>query len=249
MKTLLTYLLLLTITCSAATNILITGPGVTIRGPVSINVPVANPQTFLINQGFEGTGFDNSEAFWYPEANADEDFSTSGLSLDGSQCLELDATTTIASCRAYNAFTRKTACYFFFKYRTKVLPTTVSTIARIEDGFDTLAICYILSSGALYVKNGSASAVQTTSTLSVDTTYYIWINYASGTGVNGVATVGFSSNGTRPTSGNNNYAECIDGTSTIGCRGINLSCERDGTNMKSYFDHVLVSETQIGDNP
>ncbi len=217
-----------------------------IPGPQIILNQAAVAATYLLNETFEGTGYDNGQSITFtPTGTVDEDFSTSGLNLEGSQCLKLDGTSADSYIISSTFPSTYSPAWATFQFRAASLPNSAGrTIFTFRNSTTTLLQIWFNNTGTLSAKQGSGTTATTSGTLSINTTYYIKVKYVAGSG-NGVATVAFSSNTIFPTSGPN-YAECIDGTSTLGMNNISLWSDNSATNgVILYFDSLLVDDAEI----
>lgn len=164
-------------------------PGTANRCHVPINFKATIEGSPLMTETFEGTGY--SAGSWTESGSPDEDFSTSGLSLDGSECLRIVAGGSDVSTR--HDFTAQAEVTIDFKIRFSTLPVTGGNFLYLSDGSGVVCILEIDSganAGRVRVYNGSAGS-SLTSALSVDTTYTGRLVYKKGTGSNGRASVDF----------------------------------------------------------
>lgn len=101
--------------------------------------------------------------------------------------------------------------------------------------------------GTLQIWDSQFEAASTIGALSGGTNYHIWWHYKPDPGGgNGVIDVGFSTNGIRPTSGSN-FIQKPNTTEVSNVSRIGLYVT--DANITQYFDHILVNNSQIGDNP
>ena len=84
--------------------------------------------------------------------------------------------------------------------------------------------------------------------MSTGTTYHVWVKYVKGSGSNAVVEVGFSTDGTRPTSGGTFATQTSGGTATVDTDRIMFGQSSSNT-VGAYFDKVRVDDAVIGDNP
>lgn len=210
----------------------------------AFNIPATSSASYLLAQGFEGTGYDNSESWTATgPGTADPDASTSGLSLEGSQCARLAGSTQIANIASPSI----TAISDVWAYCLIRFVSTGAT-ARVfgfYNGSSVQTQFRIRSGGSIDVL-ASASA-QTVGTMSTGTTYHIWFRQTTGSGSNSFGSVGFSTDGTRPTSGNN-YAEITTGNVSTNCTAVRIGSTINAT-FDFYADKVRVDDVQIGDSP
>jgi hypothetical protein len=126
----------------------------------------------IFYETLEGTGY--SAAGWSSTGTVDPDYSTSGLSLEDSQCLLL-----ASSCTATNTLTSSyDEVWVKFMFRTDDNSGTPNLI-KMFDASSNYAGGLWLNGGVINIEHGDATT--TSSTLSTNITYYIWIHYLKGT--------------------------------------------------------------------
>jgi len=150
---------------------------------------------------------------------------------------------------AWKAFTAQSTCYYYFLFQTADgTPSSAQFIAQLRNSSDAAVVSIVLNTdGTLSVRGAGAPGSTTVGTLSDNTNYHVWVSYTKGTGANAQASVGFSTNGVRPTSGNN-YASLTNGNATTDAERAYIN-GLSGLNIAAYYDRVLVSSSVIGDNP
>lgn len=202
---------------------------------------------YLVTQNVEGTGYDNGET-WAETVGtngvANEDDTTAPI-LRGNQQLKLYAGDLGQNTKTRKDFgTTYTTLYSHFMFRTNdATPSAASIIAQFLDTSQNGLISITLNSaGTLRVSHGT-SGVNTVATLTDNTDYHIWFRYTAGTGTDGVFSMGFSTTGIEPSSGDY-FVYGTNGTSTAPARFISLQAR---TQLTEYFDQILVSEVNIGD--
>lgn len=200
--------------------------------------------SYLLSENFEGTGYENS---WTETGTGtqDEDYSTSGLSLEGSQCLRLAATaqTLITS----STFTAQSTAWAYFLFRF-VSSTSTNVVFQFQNSSAVEVLrMRITTGGVLDVRAGGGTNQAVTDAMSTGTTYHVWVGYTVGSGSNAVASVGFSTDGTRPTSGTK-FAQSTNGTATTNADRIRFGAVGSVT-MEYIVDKIRVSDSTIGDNP
>jgi hypothetical protein len=213
-------------------------------GPIMRVIAAAGggPPTYLREQGFEGAGYDNGETWTESGATINEDYT--GVVLDGSQTLRIAWASTAPNTKT--SFTSVDEVWVYFLLRPITIENANRIIASITgSGTRVLELKVVASTAALRVQWGSTAT--TVGTLSAATTYHVWVHYKKGTGANSIIDVGFSTDGTRPTSGNN-FAQSTSNSSTIQVNELILG---EGTSyIQEYlYDKVRVDDVQIGDNP
>lgn len=200
--------------------------------------------TYLINQGFEGAGYDNGESWTEsgPET-IDEDYT--GTVLVDSQSLRI-AQTGIGAASTSVSYAASDEVWFYCKVRPVVIDSSASSfIIAIRSAGANLCRIQTETDGRLSVVAGSTAT--TVDTLSTGTTYHVWVHYIKGTGANAVGSVAFSTSGTRPTSGNA-FAGFSNGSATA--QASTLILGRTATATQEFiFDRVLIDDALIGDSP
>jgi len=197
--------------------------------------------TYLVNQGFEGAGYDNGETWTEAVGDPDENFSSTGLGMVGDQVLQL--ATTINE-RSQTDFTAQSDMWAFclFRVDTDQSGATPQFIFYFTDNAGAnFAGMRVEGDRQVYLyANGSDSSASAT-TLSIDTTYYVWLHYVSG----GTCTLHMSTSSTRPSSDGSGNVYLEKTAASVNLSRINCRTT-DGTLL---FDHVLVDDAEIGNNP
>lgn len=203
-------------------------------GPVEAGVPAIS---YLINQNFEGVGYDNGET-WTEFSSPDPNYTTTVLK--GSQSLFLS---TSASCLAWAGFADQATVYAHCRMRFLTFPTGDSTFLFENTAGDTfLAGFWVNSFGVVRLHaNGAQSDISTT-TLSLNTTYYVWLKFAS----SGECELAVSTTTTKPSvdGGGNIYLTKTGSAANAG----RIFCY-NGSDGSAIYDNVLVSASVIGNNP
>lgn len=94
----------------------------------------------------------------------------------------------------------------------------------------------------------NASSPATVATMSAGTLYHVWASYRKGAGTNSFCEVAFSTNGVKPTSGNN-YTFIDNGTRTANAQSVAIYASPNATQQKIHADKIRVNSSAIGDNP
>lgn len=223
--------------------------GVAITAWNGTGISVGGGVSYLVNQGFEGTGYDNSET--WTEAGTgtiDEDYTTSPIV--GSQSLRITLAAQTGS--TYAAFTAQDTVYFFARLRFDSITGGASrTLATFRDGSATVhASLQHSTSGVLRVSATGGTANNSTDALPTATDIYVWFEYVKGTGTNAIARAGWSTDGTKPTLSAGAAKACVsnDGTSTAQASRIYLGHSASST-IDTVWDKTLVDDAVIGSNP
>lgn len=198
-------------------------------------------QTFLVNQNFEGAGYDNGESWTTGGVTPNPDYTA--VSLRGNQ-----------SCRVLNGYTYKTFtgqsdAWAFCEFQVAAFPSSEATTGMILDTGSKGVWMSMDSSGHIKMAdNSSGSTVYSSSsatTLSVGVHYYAWMHAVNG----GTNRLYVNTSAIRP-------GESDDGVggahvvSVANSNATNYSyIYLYGTTADVTYDHVLVSSTSIVSNP
>jgi len=210
------------------------------RGP-SGSAPAPS---YLVNQNFEGTGYDNSESWSETTSSGTVDEDYTGVVLLGSQSLRLNSNEgEVVDTKT--SFTAQSTAWAFCLFQPKTWNSSVGdTQFYLADGSNNiLAGMFVQNDGTVKFKvNGSSSAASAT-TLSLDQTYYVWIHYVT----SGTCTLYMSTTSTRPSS---------DGSGAVVLTGTAAATNTSKVILYNgyfggqfIFDKVLVSGSEIGNNP
>jgi hypothetical protein len=207
----------------------------------------AVPITYIISDDFEETksgdfawgsdhdGYDATTAA-AAGAGSNPDYATA---LVGSQSLAL---TNTAQYARWVMATTNSNIYVYFQVRTDLTNGAsqyMFTTSVPEPGNAVQFYIYHMATGVLKVYSGTGSD-STAGIMAMGVTNHVWGSCLA----NGVATVAFSTDGIRPTAGNN-FKQIANGTGTNGVTRFLLA----GASGEYIFDHFRVATTQIGDNP
>ncbi len=211
---------------------------------------VAPPSGYLINEDFEGTGYDNSNENGWVEVSGDtlENYTTNVAK--GSQSLAL-AISGGAAGEVYATFASGTTMYAFARVYlvahnsiqgmaiVSLRNSTTTMVGFGVDGTEGLSTTQvkIFADGAY----SSASATR----LSLGTWYYVWIKFVSG----GECYVAVSSTSTRPTVDGSGNVYLTKTAASGSVDRIRLSHQGTIVSGQTVLDNVLVSTTEIGNNP
>lgn len=236
-------LLLLAFVCSVA----LAQDGDSMRRS-KLRVVSGSTQTFLINQTFEGTGYDNSETWSEGAGTPNEDYTS--VVLDGSQSLYMNGTAATQSTDSPN-FGDTGEFYFKFYFRPVTLPGAAREIIRFQlnaaqSGVSELQIN---SSGQLVYFNGTASTT-TVSGMTAGNDYTIWGYFKKGTGSDGIATVAWApktGSETKPTSdgGGVGYANKTNCNGTADVDQFRVTAQFSTSGPEYVMDKLQVSTTDI----
>lgn len=200
--------------------------------------------TYLLQENFEGTGY---ELVWTEAAGTPDEDYVPTPSIEGTQSLRLNGTS--ATQRTDSpTFSATTETWFYARFRPEALPSSgVHDSIVLRNGTTAMCTMGVSSTGTLRVTIAGTSA-NTVGTMTAGTDYHIWIRWVPGTGANAFGSVGFSTDGTRPTSGNNFVQTAASGTGTLGANNVRLTAPTGAAPIFIY-DKLRVDDVTIGDNP
>jgi hypothetical protein len=201
--------------------------------------------SYDFEENFENTGYENS----WTEAGTgtiDEDYSTSGLGLEGSQCLRLAASAQAPRATSAN-WTALPDMWFYLLLRPLTLPSATMMLLTLQASTTECLRIRLDPAGTLKVRAGGGTENTTVAALPAGTTHHIWCRYTKGTGSNAFGLVAFSTDGIRPTSGNQ-YRDTTNGTATSDCTNVRFGVTSSGT-FDLAIDKIRVSSSTIGNNP
>jgi glucose/arabinose dehydrogenase len=194
--------------------------------------PAGGTPTYLLSEGFEGTGFENTG--WIKTGTPNENYTTTVL--DGAQSLNCSGAQHIR-----RTFQYSTAFNLYFRARWNTWSDYASVIYWDNNNWGTAASLYA-DDNRLELGHGSASALGTT-VLAANVTYHVWIEWTRGTSSNGTMKLFVSTTGTKPALPE---ASITTGTGTATER-IYLGPTGSGPNV--IFDRILVDDVPIPGNP
>jgi hypothetical protein len=200
--------------------------------------------TCLVSQDFEGAGYDNGET-WTESGTATIDEDYTGVVLAGSQSLRIVYVSNLGA--ASTSFSANDDIWIYCLIRPIAIHSATRNLIEVLNNTTTLGLARITSGGAIVA---SATATATTvATMSTGTTYHLWVHYVKGSGANSVLSVAFSTDGVRPTSGDN-FAGVATGPAVLQADKIALGSVASTVTAAEYiYDKVRVDDAQIGDNP
>jgi len=190
------------------------------------------PPTYLLSEGFEGTGFEN--AGWTVDGTPNADYTTTAL--HGAQSLNTSGAQYIS-----RTFQNSTSFYLYTQVRAIAWGSFTNLVYWDDAGWDSAATVWTDGIN-LHVTHGSASVIGTTP-LSPNTTYHVWVDWTKGTGTNGTMKVFVATTGTKPA--------VADASLTTGTGGATqrLYVGPTGAGPNLIFDRLLIDDVAIGSNP
>lgn len=203
--------------------------------------------SYIFQENFETptTGYENT---WFGTAAGGTlapATSTSGLSLQGAQCLHIIATAQGTFTSANFTSSPEIYIYLLFRIHSTAAANKVP-LSLLDNTSTTFLQLYILATSQLDFYDGSNEAKPTDAT-GLDTSYSVWLHYKKGTGANAVMEVEYATTPTQVGSGSK-YASFSNGVGTSNVTGINLG-DTSAYTSDLYFDKLRISTTPIGSNP
>lgn len=207
---------------------------------------------YLLEEYFEGTGYDFYKG-WTESGTSTIDEDYTGVVLQGSQSghINLSSSTGASFSGGYVHPGGATPVHYAY-FQLEVISFPSANNFRVFSISNTVDVA-INSTSNLMVRPGVGIAVATVGVLEPNTKYHVWVS-GSGNDVEtpsaGTATVAFSTDGIRPTSGDN-YAIDTD----TGALSSHLNTQvvigslQVGADYEVIIDNILVDDIQIGDNP
>ncbi len=188
--------------------------------------------TYLLSEGFEGTGFES--AGWTKNGTPNPDYTTTVL--HGAQSLN-----TLGAQYISRTFQNSTSFYLYTQVRA-IAWSGFTNLVYLDDANWGNAASVWSDGTRLHVRHGSVSATGTTP-LSPNTTYHVWVEWSKGTGTNGTLKVFVATTGTKPA--------VADASITTGTGGATqrLYVGPTGAGPNLTFDRLLIDDVAIGSNP
>lgn len=209
--------------------------------------PAVAAATYLRNQNFEGTGYDNGETWTTSSGSINADYTTTVLL--GSQSLSTDSTS--GASRVRTDFTNQNEVWGYFLFQIGgSAPAGDRQIFSLAVNAGTTEFCKILLTSARKIRLQTSGSYYTTDALTIGTKYHCWWRYKNGTGT---AEIEFSFkdasvDAVKPTSGN---AYVLASSLSISSQAgrIYLGCDQSSAANLYIFDKILIDDVAIGDNP
>lgn len=212
-------------------------------------VPAAPSITYLFEDNFEGTGAPTG----YTDTNGSPDYDYTATVLEGSQSLALLGKTAAATQGVQRDFTPTAGepleYYFMFRF-PQIATTNNRTFILGGTTVNARFVLKINSAETPVIQALGGSDAAGVEAFAPNTTYHGWIRFVKGSGSNAFASFGWSTDGTRPTSGDR-YMESTNGTGTTDVNRISTYGDYN-TASNAYdviIDKVKASHESIGNNP
>lgn len=195
--------------------------------------PAANGGTsYIVSEDCEGTGLPSG----WTNSSGSPNWDYTSTVLAGSQSLRL-----VANDMVYYTVTGQSFLEQYSLIRLEALPAAEVSLGGIRDSSGTaLAIARVFPDGKLGVFAQGATSSSTVAVMAANTTYHLWTSFTSG----GTASVAFSTDGTRPGSGNNYQSK-----SAASATAARLSFASNVTTINMIVDKIRGNNSTIGSNP
>jgi hypothetical protein len=192
-----------------------------------------------VSENCEGTGTPTG----WTNSGATPNWDYTGVILEGNQSLFLPATGSVGSSTLVD-FADQAEVWVYFKLRLTNTSQGTKTIGGLSQNGGTINQLFQVNTAGLKPSFGGA---QTTDGFAANTTYDVWLHYRKGTGSNGIVDIGFSTNGTKPTSGTR-FAQSTTYTGVNNAGRLFLGTSAH-TNFDVIIDKIRVDNSEIGSNP
>lgn len=205
--------------------------------------------SYLVNQNFEGTGYDNSETWTATNSVVDPDYATSPAPLGGSQSLRIQSANT-ARPNTRVEFTANANVYVRFRINWTTFTGGNGTLMTIRTSADAILASFGVVNGTCVARAAPAGGTtQNASTgPTIATTYYGWLEYEKGTGSDAVCRAGYSTTSARPSWPSPNGASGLlgvsnNGTATSNAERLTIGNPAANVNYDVIIDEVMVQST------
>lgn len=201
-------------------------------------------ETLIKLETFEATGYDAGNTWTeVGTGTCDEDYNGANV-LVGSQSLNIATSgTSISSYLSYTL--AQDDQYFFFRVKKNSGTSNPLIFAVLSSTGTSLGTITHSAGGVLTATATGGTGDPTVATFGAGTEIFVWVHFTTGSGANATMRVWASTNGTKPSSSGDNYAESTNGTSTAqGGRarfGYTASATADYT-----FDSLKIDDVALG---
>jgi hypothetical protein len=193
--------------------------------------------TYLLSEGFEGPGYENSGWIVPPNSTSAPDPDHTGTVLIGNQSLRCNGVSFIQ-----RPFQREDPFYCYLRVRWAAWSDYKFVVDWLDGGQGSTATLLTSFGNKLEIKHGSVSIPGTT-TIALDTTYHVWIEWTKGSGSDGTMKLFVSTDGTKPT------APEVSITTGNGVAPAAFDVGPFGAGVDVVYDSILIDDEPIGSNP
>lgn len=223
-----------------------------IAGNATFRNSSSPPISYLVNQNFEGSGFDNGET-WTTNTSGgtylSSDPDSTSPAIVGSQSLRQITTNAYIQLLHYWGSTN-TEVFGYCMINPITFPPASRRIMTFKSAAATEQAYVVLRPTGVIRTGVGGNFADTVGTMSLNTNVHVWFYYKAGSGSDGIINAAWSFTGIKPNSGNN-FAGISNAASTTGVQliGIGEYAGDGGGTMSNSWDRILVSTSPIGDNP
>lgn len=205
-------------------------------GPIAAAPPAPS---YLVEENFEGVG---TPAGWTVIGTVDFDYATSPV--QGAQMLRIAAD----SSATYTTFAEQSDVWAYFRYRADTANGNTATFGFVDAAITVNLACVSVVTNGVGTQEarlfaGGSNSSASSSNIDNGTNYHVWIHFVQ----NSTCTLYVSSSGTRPSSdGSGNVF--LTKTAINTPAGL-IVFGTPVTSGQNNIDRVIVSVTEIGNNP
>ena len=193
--------------------------------------------TYLLSEGFEGPGYENSGWVVPPNSTSAPEPDHTGTVLLGTQSLRCNGVSFIQ-----RPFVREDPIYCYLRVRWASWSDYKFVVDWLDDGQGSTATLLTSFGRKLEIKHGSVSVPGTT-TIDLDTTYHVWLEWTKGSGSDGTMKLFVSTDGTKPA------APEVFITTGNGVGAALFDVGPFGAGVDVVYDSILIDDEPIGSNP
>jgi len=217
---------------SATITVTVSDGSLTASDSFVLTVNSVSGPSYLLSEGFEGPGYENTG--WIELGTPNENYTT--MALHGAQSLNC-----VGAQYLQRTFRYSTSFNLYFRVRWNAWFDYNNIISWDNTGWSTVASVWA-DDNRIAINHGSVSRNGTTS-IAVNTTYHVWVEWTRGSGINGTMKLYVSTDGTKP---GTPEASITTGTGG-GTERMYVGPFAAGPNV--IFDRILVDDAVIGSNP
>ncbi|MBK7999042.1 MAG: hypothetical protein IPK15_10095 [Verrucomicrobia bacterium] len=197
----------------------------------------AAAQTYLLSEGFEGPGYENSGWIVPPNSTSAPEPDHTGTVLLGNQSLRCNGVSFIQ-----RPFEREDPFFCYLRVRWAAWSDYKFVVDWLDNTQGSTATLLTSFGNKLEIKHGSVSVPGTT-TIALNTTYHVWIEWTKGSGSDGTMKLFVSTDGTKPT------VPEVSITTGNGVASAAFDVGPFGAGVDVVYDSILIDDEPIGSNP
>lgn len=194
--------------------------------------------SYLLSEGFEGTGYESGG--WSENNNPNEDStSTTCGSFVGSQWFETSGVA--ASVNATNTYTGQSEAWAYVQF-CAVTTVANNVVLELKNSTTVVLEVQVRSTNVMRLAHGATATLGTFS-LSDATKYHLWVRYQAGTGSNGQADLWIATTDTKPGTPD---ISITTGTATANADTVTIG---QTTANAIIMDKLRIDDVDIGSGP